>query len=217
MKYLFALAVVLTACNSAITQLTIPASPIPVSKATVLPAGTANVTNDEPPLVFFTSEPGEFQVWLPASGSVQQYTATITLLGESIDCPILNFTLNGASATVEYCNLDPKSIAVLSQDEILEQAPDQIMDDIRAKLEAKQRIIVQDIYPALELSGPVVMRGMGYDGTFKARLILAHKRIYLVVMSVYKENWCNCLHQTDRVVASLYIEPGLSIPFEATP
>ena len=86
-----------------------------------------------------------------------------------------------------------------------------------AVLDAPQRAVVQDIYPSSKLLGQADMRGMGYDGVFKARIILADNRIYLVAMSVYVEDWCNCLHQIDQVVDSLYIEPDLSIPFESTP
>ncbi len=63
------------------------------------------------------------------------------------------------------------------------------------------------------------MRGEEYDGVFKARLILAENRIYLVIMTVYADNWCNCLHQINQLVdsISIYIDPDLSIPSEPTP
>ena len=86
-----------------------------------------------------------------------------------------------------------------------------------AVLDAPQSAVVQGTYPSLKLSGQADMRGMGYDGVFKARIILADARIYLVAMSVYDEDWYNCLHQIDQVIDSLYIEPDLSIPFEPTP
>jgi hypothetical protein len=174
-------------------------------------------SSQEPTLVFFTSEPGKFQAWLPASESVQDYTVKKTLFGNPIECPILVFRLNGASAAVQYCDLVPQSVTSLSSDEILEQAESEITRDMKVKLETQERALAQDIYPATTLSGQIDMRGMGYDGTFKARLILVENRIYFIVMSVYHENWCNCRDQVDQVVDSLNIDPSLSIPFEATP
>ncbi len=88
---------------------------------------------------------------------------------------------------------------------------------MKLKPDTRERVIAQDTYPATAFSGQIDMRGMGYDGTFKAWLILVESRIYLVIMSVYQENWCNCLHQMDQVVDLLSIDPSLSIPFEPTP
>ena len=167
--------------------------------------------------MFFTSEPGKFQVWLPSSDSIMHYTIPETLFGESIECPNLLFRLNGAYAVVEYCDLVSQKISSLSSDEILEHAQSEIIRDMKVTLDSQENIVVQDSYPARVLSGQVDMRGMGNDGTFKARLILVENRIYLVAMSVYQENWCNCLHQTNQVVDSLHIEPDLSVPFEPTP
>lgn len=172
---------------------------------------------EEPALVFFTSEPGKFQVWLPVSESVQNYTVRKTLLKEAIECPVLAFRLNGAYAAVQYCDLVPRSIVSLSSDEILEETESEILHGLNIKSDTKEKMLVQDTYPALTLSGEVDLRGMGYDGTFKARIILVESRLYLVVMSVYHENWCHCIHQMDQVVDSLYIEPGLAIPFEPVP
>lgn len=195
-----------------------PTSPALLPTEASLPASaTGAVLSQEPPLAFFTSEPGKFQVWLPVSASIQNYTLEKTLFGESMECPVINFRLNGAYAFVQYCDLAPQSIASLSDDEILDQGSSEVINDIRTKLDTPQREVVQGIYPSLKLSGQADMRGMGYDGVFKARIILADNRIYLVAMSVYVEDWCNCLHQIDQVVDSLYIEPDLSIPFESTP
>jgi hypothetical protein len=187
------------------------------STATQVRTQSAAPLSQEPPLVFFSSEPGKFQVWLPVSESVQDYTEKKTLFDESIECPLINSRLNGAYAFVQYCDLAPESVASLSNDEILDQAHSELIRGTNATLDLPYRAIVQGTYSELALSGQVDMRGMGDDGTFKARIILADTRIYLVAMSVYVENWCNCLHQIDQVVDSLYIEPGLSIPFEPTP
>ena len=207
---------VLTACGPLARERPTSATAQATNQA-VAATSTLVLQAQEPPLVFFTSEPGKFQVWLPASDSVQDYTVKKTLFNVSIECPNLLFRLNGAYAAVEYCDLNPESIVSLSRDDILDQVQPEIMRDIHVKIESQHRIMMQDAYPAVAFSGQVDMRGMGYDGTFKARAILAEKRIYLVVMSVYHENWCNCLHQMDQVVDSLYVEPGLSIPFEPTP
>jgi hypothetical protein len=184
---------------------------------TETPPTAAPTPSQEPPLAFFTSEPGKFQVWLPASESIQNYTLKKTLFGEAVECPIISFGLNSASAFVQYCDLAPQSITSLSEAEVLDQARDEVLSDMRTKLDATQRSIAQGTYPSLSLAGQTDMRGMGYDGTFKARMILARNRLYLVAMSVYHENWCGCRQQMDQVVDSLYIDPELSIPFEPTP
>jgi hypothetical protein len=184
---------------------------------TPLPPATPSASIQEPPLVFFTSEQGKFQVWLPASDSVQEYTDKRTLFGVTIECPTLFYRLNGAYAIVLYCDLVPESTVGLSNDEILAQARSEMLLGIKSRVDIQQRVIVQDSYPALALSGLVDMRGLGYDGTFKGHIILAEYRIYLVAMSVYQEDWCSCLNQMEQVVDSLFIDPDLSIPFEPAP
>lgn len=211
-----ALMLTLTACSPWAGERTTTVM-APVQEQVVAPQSLLTTSAQEPPLVFFTSEPGKFQVWLPVSESVQDYTVKKTLFSETIECPNLVFRLNGAYAAVQYCDLIPQSVASLSNEEILDQAQSEVIGDIHVKIETQQRVAVQDTYPAHELFGQVDMRGMGYDGTFRARIILVDQRIYLIVMSVYHEDWCNCLEQVDQVVDSLYIEPGLSIPFEPTP
>lgn len=211
-----ALMLMLTACSPWASERTTTVM-APVQEQIVAPQSLLTTSAQEPPLVFFTSEPGKYQVWLPVSESVQDYTVKKTLFSETIECPNLVFRLNGAYAAVQYCDLVPTSVTSLSSEEILEQALSELVRDLHMKIETQQRVAVQDTYPAHELFGQVNMRGMGYDGTFKARIILVEQRIYLVVMSVYHENWCDCLHQMDQVVDSLYIEQGLSIPFEPTP
>jgi len=215
--FLFTSLLALTSCGTLSSQHTTAAAATQASNRTVMPINTPTNSTEEPPLVFFTSEPGKFQVWVPASGSILDYTVEKTLFNESIECPNIFFRLNGAYAVVQYCDLVPQSIASLSSKEILEQAESEIIRDMNLKLDTREQVLTQDIYPATTLSGQVDMRGLGYDGTFKARLILVDNRIYLIAMSVYHENWCNCLHQINEVVDSLYIEPGLSIPFDPTP
>ena len=210
------LVLALTACSPSAGERTTTGM-APAQDQLVAPPSLLTISSQEPPLAFFTSEPGKYQVWLPVSESVQDYTVSKTLFNETIECPNLFFRLNGAYAAVQYCDLIPQSVASLSDEEILDQAQSEVIGDIHVKIETQQRVAVQDTYPALELFGQVDMRGMGYDGTFRARIILVESRIYLVVMSVYHEDWCNCLDQMDQVVDSLYIEPGLSIPFEPTP
>jgi len=168
-------------------------------------------------LAFFTSEPGKFQVWLPVSDNIEEFTIKKTLFGETIECPSLFFSLNSAQADVQYCDLLPQSIASLSNDEILDEVESEIIHSMHLKPDTQERVLAQDTYPAIMFSGQVNMRGVGYDGTFKARLILVESRTYLVIMSVYQENWCNCRAQIDQVVNSLSIDPSLSIPFEPTP
>ena len=218
-NYLFHFSILLglTSCSSLASEQTTAQMATPALNQIIASTSTQTNPSPEPSLVFFTSEPGKFEVWLPVSESVIDYSTKQTLFGEAIECPNIFFRLNGAYAAVQYCDLVAESIASLSSDQILDQAQSEIMHDMRVELDTQKRGLVQDAYPAQTLSGQVDMRGMGYDGTFKARLILAESRLYFVVMSVYHEDWCHCLHQMNQVVDSLFIDPGLSIPFEPTP
>lgn len=211
--WLLSLFLVLAACER--TRIT----PVPTAMPTPTPNPTAAATasSQEPLLVFFTSEMGKYQVRLPASDSVQEFTDKRRLFGETIECPTLFYRLNGAYAIVRYCDLVPGSISGLTNDQILDQAYREMLRGMNARLDTRQRLVVQEAYPALALAGLVNMRGMGYDGRFKARLILAEDRLYLVLMGAYHVDWCNCRNQMDQVVESLFIDPSLSIPFESTP
>jgi hypothetical protein len=200
------LLLVLTSCRPSASEHTTLATASRMNNQLAAP------TSQEPSLVFFTSEPGKFQVWLPLSTDIQEFTMQKTVFQTTLDCPTIFYRLNSAGATVQYCDLLPESIASLSSDEILDQARDEMMRELRVKIDAQQEELAQDIYPSLVLSGQEDMRGMGYDGTFKARMILVNSRIYLIVMSVYREDWCNCRDQVDQVVDSLNIDPSLSIP-----
>jgi hypothetical protein len=173
--------------------------------------------SDEPALVFFTSEPGKFEAWLPISGSVQDYTITKALFGQPVDCSILGSRLNGADVIVQYCDLSPESIASLSSDEVLGQARSELVRGFNLKVDTEQKVLIDNSYPGLLLAGQADMRGVGYDGVFRARIILAENRIYLVVMAVHSANWCNCVQQMDQVVGSFYVDPNLFIPFKAAP
>lgn len=185
--------------------------------APVTASPTPSVPSEEPALVFFISEPGKFQAWVPISGDVHEYTVTRTLFGEPVECTIIALGLNSAYSMVQYCDLSPESIASHSSDEILNQMHDEVVRDFTVKLDTADRVLIEDVYPALKLSGQENMRGIGYDGTFKARIILAGNRGYLVAMSVHSENWCNCLHQMDQVLDSFHPDPDLSVPFEPNP
>jgi hypothetical protein len=212
-KWLLSLFLVLAACER--PRIT----PIPTAIPTHTPSPTAMApaSNQEPSLVFFTSEMGKYQVWLPASDSVEEFTDKRRLFGETIECPTLFYRLNYAYAIVRYCDLVSMSITGLSNEQILDQAYREMLRGVNAKPESQQRLVAQDAYPALALTGLINMRGMGYDGRFKARLILAEDRLYLVLMGTYHVDWCNCRDQMNKVVDSFYIDPGLSIPSEPTP
>lgn len=211
------LLLVLTSCSPSVSEHTPLATASRTDKQSAAPTSTLTNLGQEPSLVFFTSETGKFTVWLPSSTDIQEFTIQKTLFQATLECPTLFYRLNSAGAIVQYCDLLPESIASLSSDEVLDQARGEMMREVRVKIDEQQKELAQDTYPSLVLSGQEDMRGMGYDGTFKARMILVNSRIYLIVMSVYHENWCNCLHQINQVVDSLYIEPDLSIPFEPTP
>ena len=213
----FTILLMMTSCSSLADKQTTAVMATKVTHPAIEPATLVTKPVPETPLVFFTSEKGKFQVWLPGAESMIDYTIQQTLFEETIECPNIVFRLNGATAAIQYCDLVPQSIASLSSDQVLDQAQSEIIQDMNMKLDTQSRGLVQDTYPAQTLSGQVDMRGMGYDGTFKGRLILAENRLYFVVMSVYHEDWCNCLHQINQVVDSLNIDHPLSIPFEPTP
>src|SRR4030095_7423418 len=97
-----ALVLMLTACGPWASERTTTVM-APAHDQIVAPPSLLTTSNQEPPLVIFTSEPGKFQVWLPVSESVQDYTVRKTLFNETIECPNLFFRLNGAYAAVQYC------------------------------------------------------------------------------------------------------------------
>lgn len=215
MKTLCLVTLLLGACVSSPTIITPTVLSTQTQVAT--PPNTPPVQSDEPTLVFFTSEDGNFNVWLPVSGGIQDYTITKTLFTQPVHCIVLNSSLNSAYAIVQYCDLPSESIASLSSDEIFRQSRDELVSELRLKFDTEQKILIEKSYPAVLLTGQADMRGVGYDGVFKARIILVEKRIYLVIMTVYSSNWCNCLHQIDQVVDAFYVDTSLSIPFEPTP
>ena len=119
---------------------------------------------------------------------------------------------------MQYCDLDPKDIASLSDNTILEEARNVLSKEFRFAVTQEEVELVEDIYPTLDLSGNEDMTSAGAsDGTFKARIIFAGNRIYFVHMSVYYIDWCYCSQQMDEVIDSFYIDPDMSIPFEPTP
>jgi hypothetical protein len=185
--------------------------------STPLTLQTPATPGDEPRLVFFVSERGRFQSWMPVSGDIVEFTLTRTVFGKFIECSIIFFPLNSAGATVQYCDLPSEDIASASHNEILDEVRNTVKKDFRWRIDKEQRKVVNGSYPALVLSGEEDMRGGGYDGTFKARIILAQNRVYLVHMSVYYIDWCNCRHQMDQVVDSFYVDPEITIPFQPTP
>lgn len=193
------------------------------SVTSTLPATTvssltlSHTPADEPILVFYVSEQGQFEAWMPVSESIIEYTLAQTLFGKSIECPITVSRLNGATAMVQYCDLDSEDIDSRSSDLILEEVRDHLTKDMHLKIDQEQIGVFESTFPTLTLSGEEDMRGLGYDGTFKARIILVENRAYFIQMSVHADNWCNCLHLVDKVVDSLYINPTLSIPFKPTP
>lgn len=203
------LLVILTSCHSLSTEHeAVATTASQVDNQLVAATSTSTESNQEPSLVFFISKPGRFEVWLPSSTDVQEATIKKTIFQETLECPSIFYSLNSAYATVRYCDLVPHSIASLSSSEILEQARDELMSDLHVEIDTQQEELAQNTYPSLVLSGPVNMRGGGNDGTFKARILLAKNRIYLVAMSNYHEDWCNCLNQVNQVVDSLSVEPA---------
>jgi hypothetical protein len=211
------LVLVLTSCSPSVREHAPFATASRTDKQSAAPTSTPMSSSQEPSLVFFTSEPGKFTAWLPSSTDIQEFTIKKTLFQATLECPTIFYRLNSAGAIVQYCDLLPESIVSLSSDEVLDQARGEMMSEVHVKIDEQQKELAQDTYPSLVLSGQEDMRGMGYDGTFKARMILVNNRIYFIVMSIYQEDWCNCRNQVNQVVDSLYIEPDLSIPFEPTP
>jgi len=165
--------------------------------------------------VFFISEQGKFEAWVPVTESIVEYTTTRTFFGKAVECLVVNFSLNSASTTVQYCDLPSEEIASLSNKTILTEFRDVIKKDYSWKIQKEQLGVIEIPYPEGTLSG--VEDSDGNVGTFKARIILAGNRIYFVHMYVYQVDWCYCRHQMDYVVDSFTIDPYMSIPFDPTP
>lgn len=195
-------------------------TPTPTVQSTLPPITlqTPSVPGDEPRLVFFRSEPGKFAAWVPVAGDILEYTITQTLFGKSVECSSVGFSLNSASVTIRYCDLDSEEIALHSSNAILEEVRSVIEKEFRLRIEPEQAERFDGTYPTLSLSGNEDMTSAGAnDGTFKARIILAGDRVYFVHMSVYQVDWCYCRHQMNQVVDTFYVDPNISIPFELIP
>src|SRR5689334_13767141 len=212
---LFIFLLLLVACSSS------PRTQTPIAVDTQTPVVTApntpTVPSDEPTLVSFISEPGRFEARLPVSGDMQDYTITKTFFNQPVECSVIASSLNSAGVSVQYCDLPRESVASLSSDQVFLQVRNELVRGLHLEINTEQRIITDNSYPALLLTGQADMRGDGYDGVFRARIILMENRIYFFIMTVQSANWCNCLHQMDQVVDSISIDPSLSIPFEPTP
>jgi hypothetical protein len=192
-----------------------PLQPLSTAASALTPTLIPSLGRDEPSLIFFVSEQGKFEAWIPISESIIEYTVPLFFFGKSVECPILVSRLNGATATVQYCDLT--SVDSSSQSVILEEVRDAL--EKRSRLKIREEVVgtVNGSYPALTLFGEQDMRGAGFDGTFKARILLVKNRIYIVQISVHNEDWCNCLQQMDQFVDDFYVDPEISIPFEPTP
>ena len=80
----FLLLLMLTTCSTLTSKRTTAVMTTQASNQALVPINTPTNSSQEPALVFFTSEPGNYQIWLPASESVQNYTIKKTLFGEAI-------------------------------------------------------------------------------------------------------------------------------------
>ena len=168
-------------------------------------------------MVLFVSEQGRFQTWLPTAGEIVQYTVSQTFFGKPTECSAVFSRLNSAGVVVQYCDLAWEDLGSRSPQEVLDEARMLLKQHFHFKIDEEQREIVPGSYPVMTLAGEANMRGLGYDGTFKARILLAQDRVYFIHMRVYEMDWCNCRHQMNQVVDSFHVDPGISIPFEPTP
>jgi hypothetical protein len=182
---------------------------------TLLTLQTPSIPGDEPRLVFFISEQGKFQAWVPVAGDIVEYTITRALFGKAVECSIVGFSLNSASVTVQYCDLASEESSSLSDKAIIEEVRNTMKSEMHLWFDHEEMGLVEGSYPSLTVSGTENMGGNA--GTFKARIILAEHRVYFVHMYVYQVDWCYCRHQMDQVVDSFYVDPYMSIPFEPTP
>jgi hypothetical protein len=76
--------------------------------------------------------------------------------------------------------------------------------------------MADEAFPSLALSGRVDMRGLGGDGDFAARIVLANVRVYFVLMAASDTDQCGCIALQSQVVDSFHVVPDLPIPFEPT-
>jgi hypothetical protein len=163
--------------------------------------------DEEPALVLFVSEQGRFQVWLPVAGEIVQSTVTQTVFGKPAECSVTFSRLNSAGVVVQYCDLASEDVATQSSQQILEEARIMLTGYFDFSVDTQEPELMPGSSPALRLSGKADMRGLGYDGSFKARILLVGNRIYTVHMEVYQIDWCTCRHQMDQVIDSFHIDP----------
>ena len=192
-----------------------PPTVIVQSTPTPITLQTPSIAGDEPRLVFFVSEQGKFEAWVPISEDIVEYTITRAFFGRAVECSVVGFSLNGASVTVQYCDLSLEEFSSFSDNAIIEEARDTLKSELHLWIDHEELGSTEGAYPSLKVSGTEDMGGNA--GTFKGRIILAEPRVYFVHMYVYQIDWCYCRGQMDQVVDSFYVDPYMSIPFEPTP
>jgi hypothetical protein len=71
------------------------------------------------PLIIFPSEPGKYQVWLPVSEVIEQYTLTSQVSGSPVECVKTVSRLGFAHAVVEYCDMRRDTIPDIAPEDVL--------------------------------------------------------------------------------------------------
>jgi hypothetical protein len=193
----------------------VPPSPPPILSAPTLDAVTPTV--QAPLLLYLTSEQGKFDVWLPVSEGMLEYTLTTQIVGQSIECHVTFSRLDFAYAVVEYCDLPPETMADVTPEQVLALTRNDLMRPFKAEVATERPSLAEDTFPSLTLAGRVDMRGFGDDGAFDARIILVDKRVYIFMMAASDGNICGCSALKSQVVDSFHVAPDLSIPYEPTP
>lgn len=199
----------LAGCNSP-TPTLIPPTTIPTQIPTQPSLPTSIATpNDIAPtvvsLVYFVSEPGKFEVWLPTTQSIRESIESKVTLGASTDCHVLFARDNGAYYLVEYCDYPQELIAKLTPQEILDKARDEALQDAAGVLIAEQNISLHT-YPGRDIVADSYLKGAGEKGTYKVRVYLVSNRLYRIATYVFNENWGNRMSTMDPFLDSFFLD-----------
>jgi hypothetical protein len=199
----------LTGCNAS-TPTPIPPTAVPaqIPAQPILPTSTATPSDSAPPtvsLVYFVSEPGKFEIWLPTTQSIRESIESKATLGASTDCHVLFAPDNGAYYLVEYCDYPPELIAKLTTKEILDKARDEALQDAEGVLIAEQNISLHAT-PGRDIVADSYLKGDGQKGTYKARVYLKGNRLYRIATYVFNANWGNRMSTMDPFLDSFYLD-----------
>ena len=185
----------------------------------------ASLSTAYPPQpIDFISEQGQFNITFPccdlARSALAEFTTTKSIYGNQFECHVVVLPEDGASWTVQYCDLPPDLLTSISTEGLINWASNDALSDARARpavaTEQPTTGEFEATLPGRSTTAQANMRGLLADGTLKARIYLAENRIYEVSARVYNANWGNRLAMIDPFLDSFFLHSSLTIPFEAT-